>query len=142
MAAVGVGLVCWAIPSCRDALGDIAKGISDWAAPAAKGAACPTRGLRSDSTGDSKDEGEERVRGLPPEGVAPPVAEPDKLEAGPASRPSEQQKGGQSLWDADGGEWRYAPEDKWHNPHWDYNPHDAPKSPWENVPIGNLPPRK
>jgi hypothetical protein len=45
MAAVGVGLVCWAIPSCRDALGDIAKGISDWAAPAAKGAGCPTAPL-------------------------------------------------------------------------------------------------
>jgi RHS repeat-associated protein len=85
---------------------------------------------------------DDRERGLPPEGVVPPVENPDKCTVGPASRPSEQAKGGKSIWDEDGGEWRYAPEDKWHNPHWDYNPHNAPNSPWQNVPIDGLPPRK
>jgi hypothetical protein len=41
------------------------------------------------------------LRGLPPEGIRPPV--PGKLTPGPASRPSEQAKGGQSLWDGTGG---------------------------------------
>lgn len=80
-----------------------------------------------------------RIRGLPPEGVDPPVEDPAKLETRPASRPSEVQKGGQSLWDEKGGEWRYSPEDKYHNPHWDYNPHSSTNSPWQNVPIGNNP---
>jgi hypothetical protein len=79
------------------------------------------------------------VRGLPPEGVHPPVDGP--LTAGPASRHSEAGTGGQSLWDKDGGEWRYFPGDKWHNPHWDYNGHDNPNSPWGNIPINGLPPR-
>ncbi len=79
------------------------------------------------------------ARGLPPEGVRPPVEGP--LTPGPASRPSEAGKGGQSLWDKDGGEWRYFPGDKWHNPHWDYNGHGNPKSPWDNIPINGLPPR-
>ena len=79
-------------------------------------------------------------RGLPPEGVEPPVA--GDLTPGPASRPSEAGKGGQSLWDETGGEWRYFPGDKYHNPHWDFNPHNAPNSPWGNVPIGDLPPVK
>jgi hypothetical protein len=81
-----------------------------------------------------------RVRGLPPEGVHPPV--PGDLTPGPASRPSEAGKGGQSLWDKDGGEWRYFPGDKYHNPHWDFNPHNTPNAPWENLPIGDLPPVK
>lgn len=81
-----------------------------------------------------------RVRGLPPDGVRPPVE--GDLTPGPASRPSEVRKGGQSLWDENGGEWRYFPGDKYHNPHWDYNPHDAPNSGWENRPIGDLPPVK
>lgn len=79
------------------------------------------------------------ARGLPPEGVRPPIEGP--LTPGPASRPSEAGKGGQSLWDKDGGEWRYFPGDKWHNPHWDYNGHGNPKSPWDNIPINGLPPR-
>jgi hypothetical protein len=81
-----------------------------------------------------------QVRGLPPEGISPPTD--SDVHPGPASRPSEREKGGQSLWDEKGGEWRYAPSDNWHNPHWDYNPHDKPSSPWQNVPIGELPPRK
>jgi hypothetical protein len=95
------------------------------------------------ATEGADDSGSERERGLPPEGIVPPVAEPGKLTVGPASRPAERKEGGKSLWDANGGEWRYYPEDKWHNPHWDYNPHDQPKgAPWQNVPIGDLPPRK
>ena len=79
-------------------------------------------------------------RGLPPEGVTPPVE--GVCKPGPASRPSEQAKGGQSLWDEKGGEWRWFPGDKWHNPHWDHNPHDRPNAPWQNVPHGGLPPVK
>lgn len=78
-------------------------------------------------------------RGLPPAGVNPPVE--GELTPGPASRPSEQARGGQSLWDEKGGEWRYFPGDRHHNPHWDYNPHNVPNSGWQNIPIGNLPPR-
>lgn len=84
-----------------------------------------------------------RVRGLPPPGVHPPVEGP--LTEGPASRARERRFGGRSLWDERGGEWRYAPEDDHHNPHWDYNPHSTPSgrgSDWENVPVGGLPPRK
>ncbi|MCT7658344.1 hypothetical protein [Mycobacterium deserti] len=80
------------------------------------------------------------VRGLPPEGLQPPVS--GTLTPGPASRPSEQRIGGQSLWDEKGGEWRYYPGNKHHNPHWDYNPHNVPNSRWQNVPINNLPPLK
>jgi hypothetical protein len=79
------------------------------------------------------------ARGLPPEGLHPPVDGP--LTPGPASRPSEQGKGGQSLWDEHGGEWRYFPGDMRHNPHWDYNPHSNPNSRWDNIPINGLPPR-
>jgi RHS repeat-associated protein len=79
-------------------------------------------------------------RGLPPDGVFPPSD--GQCKPGPASRPSERDKGGQSLWDPKGGEWRWFPGDKWHNPHWDHNPHDRPKSPWINVPHGGLPPVK
>ena len=81
-------------------------------------------------------------RGLPPAGIKPPIPDADQCRPGPASRPSEREKGGKSLWDPRGGEWRYFPGDKWHNPHWDYNPHDRPASPWQNVPIGDLPPVK
>jgi hypothetical protein len=79
------------------------------------------------------------ARGLPPDGVHPPVG--GKLTVGPASRPTEQAKGGLSLWDDRGGEWRYDPgTNQWHNPHWDYNPHDAEFSQWQNIQIGKLPP--
>jgi hypothetical protein len=83
-----------------------------------------------------------RVRGLPPEGIDPPVSGP--LTEGPASRPSERRVGGRSLWDEHGGEWRYFPGDHWHNPHWDYNPHSTSSgrgSEWDNIPINGLPPR-
>jgi RHS repeat-associated protein len=93
--------------------------------------------VKADDAKGANSEG--RTRGLPPEGITPPAGE---VKEGPASRPSEQDKGGKSLWDSGGGEWRYSPEDKWHNPHWDYNPHDKHSSPWQNVPIDQLPPRK
>lgn len=80
------------------------------------------------------------VRGLPPDGVRPPIS--GNLTAGPASRPSEQSLGGQSLWDDAGGEWRYFPGDGYHNTHWDYNPHDIKFAKWQNVPLGDLPPVK
>jgi len=81
-----------------------------------------------------------RERGLPPEGISPPCDGP--CEVGPASRESERKKGGKSLWDTKGGEWRWSPEDKYHNPHWDYNPHSHPSSPWENIPHADLPTHK
>jgi hypothetical protein len=79
------------------------------------------------------------VEGIPPDGVRPPVA--GDLTPGPPSRPSVAGRGGQSLWDEKGGEWRYFPGDKWHNPHWDYNSHSDPRSPWDNISINGLPPR-
>lgn len=78
-----------------------------------------------------------RVEGLPPDGVRPPVS--GDLTPGTPSRPSQQARGGQSLWDEKGGEWRYFPGDKHHNPHWDYNPHDTKFGKWQNIPIGDLP---
>ena len=86
------------------------------------------------------DDKKRRHRGLPPEGEKPPHS--SEFKEGSPSRPSEDARGGRSLWDESGGEWRYHDEDKWHNPHWDYNPHDAPSSSWEQVPIGDLPPVK
>lgn len=81
-------------------------------------------------------------RGIPPEGVRPPIPEADQCKPGSASRPSERDKGGQSLWDPSGGEWRWFPGDNWHNPHWDHNAHDGKSAPWTNVPHGGLPPVK
>jgi len=81
-----------------------------------------------------------RPPGLPPEGRHPPVDGP--LTEGPPSRPSEERRGARHLWDEHGGEWRYHPDDRWHNPHWDYNPHDRPNPEWEEIPIDGLPPVK
>lgn len=79
--------------------------------------------------------------GLPPEGLRPPVEGP--LTTGPASKPSVASKGGQSLWDKDGGEWRYDPgQDSRHYPHWDYNPHAQKFDQWRNVGINDLPTHK
>ncbi len=90
----------------------------------------------------------EAPRGLAPDGTLPPVSDPGKLRVGPASRPTEVEKGGKSYWDPKGGEWRYSPGDKYHNPHWDYNPHqpdqvgEKPGNEWRNIPIDNKPPVK
>jgi hypothetical protein len=97
---------------------------------------------QSAAAGASLDQEKARPRGLPPPGLLPPVAEPSRLTRSAASRPSEAALGGQSLWDEDGSEWRYYPEDRWHNPHWDYNDHATPGAPWCNVPIGDKPPVK
>jgi hypothetical protein len=76
--------------------------------------------------------------GLPPEGVRPPVDGP--LTTGPASKPSIASQGGQSLWDRNGGEWRYDSRyDINHYPHWDYNPHARKFDEWKNVGIDGLP---
>jgi RHS repeat-associated protein len=72
--------------------------------------------------------------GLPPRGVKSPV---EGCEVRPSTRGD-----GSSLWDRQGGEWRYAPENARHNPHWDYNPWDSWNSEWQNVPIANQPPHK
>jgi hypothetical protein len=36
-------------------------------------------------------------------------------------------------WDPEGGEWRFHPEDKWHDPHWDYNPWEQWNTPWQHL---------
>ena len=41
-----------------------------------------------------------------------------------------------SYWDPQGGEWRYHPEDPWHNAHGDYNPWDTYNSPWQHTDRG------
>jgi hypothetical protein len=76
-------------------------------------------------------------KGLPPRGTKPPVANPEQCKVGPSTRGD-----GSSTWDPEGGEWRYAPKDPWHNPHWDHNPWENWNSPWRNVPIDDLPPIK
>ncbi|MBO0880037.1 MAG: hypothetical protein J2P17_06655 [Mycobacterium sp.] len=78
--------------------------------------------------------------GLPPEGLRPPVE--GALKPGPPSRSKERRLGREHLWDENGGEWRYHPDDTGHNPHWDYNPHDRPNPEWKQIPIGGLPPEK
>lgn len=119
----------------------IAQTLRQTMGPAGTILACIATGYCSEAeNGDSSSE--EPVRGLPPEGILPPIPNAGECKSGPASRPSEQEKGGQSLWDPDGGEWRWHPGDRWHNPHWDHNPHDRPNSPWVNVPQGDLPPVK
>lgn len=75
--------------------------------------------------------------GLPPPGIDPPVANPQDLVEGPST-----QGFGKSLWDPNGGEWRYDVGNEFHNPHWDYNPWTQWNSPWQNVQIGDLPPVK
>lgn len=76
-------------------------------------------------------------RGLPPSLIRPPTKGP--FRAGPASRPSEVNRGGKSLYDPQGGEWRWLPGDRYHNPHWDYRPGGSPNIPWQNVPWEGVP---
>jgi RHS repeat-associated protein len=101
---------------------------------------CQITGCDPNQYSENESEEEARERGLPPSGLKPPIE--GECEVGPASRPSEADVGGKSLWDPDGGEWRYFPGDRWHNPHWDHNPHNTNNSPWVNIPIGDLPPVK
>ncbi len=78
-------------------------------------------------------------QGRPPKGLAPRKLRPPGYGPGwriaRASRPSELKCGGMSYYNPSGGEWRYYPEDRYHYAHWDYNSHDRPNSPWENVPL-------
>lgn len=130
---------CWAVSAV------VAVGIGYFGAKAAVQTSKairhrPWKGAVFNEAGDGVGSGvvpSERPRGLPPEGVSPPVD--GEVKPGPASRPSERDKGGQSLWDDKGGEWRWFPGDRWHNPHWDHNPHDKPSSPWINVDHGGVP---
>ncbi len=64
-----------------------------------------------------------------------------KYNEGVPSRTKPMDRGEKSLYDEKGGEWRYAPEDKYHNEHWDYKPPGKGEA-WENVPIDNKPPVK
>jgi hypothetical protein len=57
--------------------------------------------------------------------------------------PSRPSSSNPSWYDMESGEWRYQPEDQYHNAHWDYNAHERLHSPWWNVPgWKGLPPRK
>jgi peptidoglycan hydrolase-like protein with peptidoglycan-binding domain len=60
-----------------------------------------------------------------------------KLREGPPSRQKPRMREEKSLYDEKGGEWRYAKEDKYHNPHWDYK--ESPSSPWKNISINGKP---
>jgi RHS repeat-associated protein len=42
-----------------------------------------------------------------------------------------------SWWDPQGGEWRFHPADKYHDPHWDYNPWRQWNNPWQRVHPGD-----
>jgi hypothetical protein len=81
-------------------------------------------------------------RGRAPDGINPPVDGP--LTPGEPSKSKERRRGAEHLWDDQGGEWRYHPEDSSHNPHWDYKPPAPPgkTSGWEQIPINGLPPLK
>jgi hypothetical protein len=72
-------------------------------------------------------------------GPLPPVRNPARLKPGAGSRPS---RFGASLWDELGGEWRYHPDDAFHNAHWDYNDHTALDTPWRSIPIKSPSPWK
>ncbi len=76
--------------------------------------------------------------GVNPIAPLPPGYNPRTWTKGPSSRPSNPYD---SYYDPNGTEWRYHPEDNWHNPHWDTK---APGkgTPWEQEPIGELPPVK
>ncbi len=60
-----------------------------------------------------------------------------KFREGPPSRQKPRMRGEKSLYDDKGGEWRYAGEDKYHNPHWDYK--ESPSSSWKNISIDDKP---
>jgi hypothetical protein len=40
---------------------------------------------------------------------------------------------GNDWWNPEGGEWRYHPLDKYHDPHWDYNPWTQWNSLWQHL---------
>jgi hypothetical protein len=77
---------------------------------------------------------------MPSPGIVPPVRNPSLLRPGTASRPAWSGAAGRSLWDEEGGEWQYNSGDDWHNPHWDYNAHSNPNTPWRGIPISGRSP--
>jgi hypothetical protein len=72
---------------------------------------------------------------MPSAGVVPPVRNPARLRPGHASRPAWSAAPGRSLWDEQGGEWQYQADDGWRHPHWDYNAHQGPNTPWRSIPM-------
>lgn len=68
----------------------------------------------------------------------PPVS--GRFMEGVPSRQKPRSRGEKSLYDEQGGEWRYAKEDKYHNPHWDYK--RSASSQWENISINGKPTQK
>lgn len=60
-----------------------------------------------------------------------------KYREGLPSRQKPRMRGEKSLYDEKNGEWRYAGEDKYHNPHWDYK--ESPSSSWKNIQIDDKP---
>jgi RHS repeat-associated protein len=50
---------------------------------------------------------------------------------------SRESEPGKSWWDSEGGEWRLDPRtNKYHEPHWDYNPWSHATDEWQNIPLG------
>jgi RHS repeat-associated protein len=70
----------------------------------------------------------------PPEEIEPlpPGWTQDWVKGASRQRPTNPQP---RWFDPEGGEWRYHPADKWHEPHWDYHPGDNPRAPWVQIPI-------
>lgn len=64
-----------------------------------------------------------------------------KYREGDPSRNKPRSRGEKSLYDEKGGEWRYDPGDKYHNPHWNYKPSGKAQE-WQNISVDGLPPRK
>ncbi len=63
----------------------------------------------------------------------PPKA--GRFKEGYPSRSKPRARGEKSLYDEKGGEWRYAPKDKYHDkPHWDYKPVGKAQE-WQNISI-------
>lgn len=79
--------------------------------------------------------------GIHPDAPLPPGYDPSTWRIGSPSRQSARPYNQYDVYyDPDGGEWRFAPTDNWHNAHWDYR--QKPGGEWENVPIDDLPPVK
>lgn len=58
-----------------------------------------------------------------------------RFKEGDPSRSKPRSRGEKSLYDEQGGEWRYAPKDKYHDtPHWDYKPAGKAQE-WQNISI-------
>jgi hypothetical protein len=79
--------------------------------------------------------------GVDPRAPLPPGFDPRTWRIGPPSRTSARPYNKfDNYYDPEGGEYRYAPPDAYHNAHWDYKA--GSNSPWENVPIDDVPPIK